>query len=95
MDCFFEKSFLEALESAWAYYESKDPGLGDRFEKAVYEQVQHVKSHPLAAPKIGRYSRKRLVQGFPYGVVYQIRSGAIYFLAIAHAKQRPLYWEEG
>ncbi|WP_407936397.1 hypothetical protein [Limnochorda pilosa] len=37
-------------------------------------------------------TRRVLVRGFPYQVVYHLRPDEIVIVAVAHLKRRPGYW---
>ena len=38
--------------------------------------------------------RKRIVQGFPFSVIYRVWEDHIYLVAVAHHHRRPGYWRE-
>jgi toxin ParE1/3/4 len=77
-----------------AYYASIRPELGVRFEAAVAETVRMVAKHPQqGAPRAGS-TRRRLVKGFPFAVVYRATADDVLIVAIADGRRRPEYWAE-
>ena len=56
-------------------YESVQSGLGFRFLTEVEFAKKRIIRFPLLYEEIGKYSRKCLVQKFPYGLIYQYIEG--------------------
>ena len=59
--------------AAARFYETRAPGLGAHFIR----QVERALSEIVARPKVGRLFagttfRRRLIQRFPFGVVYEL-----------------------
>jgi plasmid stabilization system protein ParE len=83
----------ELLEAA-EWYESGRPGLGAEFVGAVEHAMSAAASMPLAAapwPGSTRF-RRRVMERFPYILIYQVRSNTIEYVAIAHTSREPGYW---
>jgi plasmid stabilization system protein ParE len=83
---------LEFLDAS-AWYEAEVPGLGARFI-AEFERGVHLllDSPRLGAPFGRRLRRFVLNDGFPYSIVYTIRSDVLLVIAVAHSARRPGYW---
>jgi hypothetical protein len=76
------------------FYEARLEGLGLRFLAAVEQTTARIVAHPEAgAPLIGEF-RKRIVQGFPFNIIYRVWEDYIYLVAVAHRHRRPGYWCE-
>jgi plasmid stabilization system protein ParE len=88
---FHEVARLELNEAA-AYYDTEHAGLGEQFLDKVDRAVQHVREYPESCAVIRGRTRKMLVDGFPYSLVYSFVDGRIRLLAIAHQRRRPFYW---
>ena len=84
-------ALLDLDESA-AWYEEKEPGVGEQFHAAVRLTLQKIRRHPQLGTPRRRNSRKWRVAGFPYSVVYREELKSIVVVAIAHAKRREDYW---
>jgi plasmid stabilization system protein ParE len=82
----------EHLETV-AYYESKRSGLG-----AMYlTEFEHILAGICDAPQ--RYPieikpdiQRRRMKKFPFTILFRALSGSIQILAVAHHRQRPIYW---
>ena len=83
--------FAEAVR----WYEERRPGLGVKLFDAVSHVFDLIERRPeIGAPRRGHpVARQLVVRGFPYVVVYRIRSSDVYVVAVAHAKRRPGYWK--
>jgi plasmid stabilization system protein ParE len=82
----------QEFDEAFSHYESKEIGLGIKFQKAINAQIQSIRSHPDAWMLIRPGIRKCLGKRFPYDLIYELRPGKIIVLAVAHQKRRPHYW---
>lgn len=90
----FLKLAEKELDDAFAYYESVQRGLGFRFLSEVELSKNRILSFPLSYEKIGKYSRRCLVQKFPYGLIYQYIGSKeeILIVAVSHLHRKPEYW---
>ena len=86
----------EEFTEAVRWYETRRPGLGAELYDAVNATIDGIERQP----KIGATayedpnSRRMLVAGFPYHVVYRLEHDEIVILAIAHMKRRPGFWKQ-
>ena len=94
MDIEFLKLAQLELDDAFGYYESELQGLGYKFLLEVKNSIKRILSYPKSYQEIGQYSRRCLVQKFPYGIIYQCKkeSSLILIVAIAHLHRKPDYW---
>ena len=81
------------LDDAVAYYDACEAGLGLEFAEGVYSTIGRIVEYPDASPFISMNTRRCLVSRFPYGVVFQVKSGAIRIIAVASLHRRPRYWQ--
>jgi toxin ParE1/3/4 len=82
----------DALE-AFRFYEDRREGLGERFRDHLGLALTRVQNNPEEAPVVYRKLRRKLVQRFPYMVLYQLLPGILYVVAVMHAKQDPVTWK--
>jgi hypothetical protein len=82
------------LDAAVAYYESCRRGLGIDFAEEVYAAIALACTHPQAGPTLSENTRRRLVKRFPFGIIYQTKSDALYVIAVANLRRRPGYWQD-
>ena len=90
----FLKVAEKELDRAFEYYESIQHNLGFRFLSEVEQAQKRIIQFPNSYTKIGKYSRRCLIQKFPYGIIYQhiVEQNEILIIAIAHLHQKPYYW---
>lgn len=82
------------LRQAVGWYEARNPGLGGKFFDSIGTAISRIQERPEVGTAVspdGR-TRRTLVAGFPYQVVYRLARGEIVVVAIAHLKRRPDYW---
>ena len=83
-----EAELLEAI----AYYATIRTDLGVRFEEAVSAAIREAVAHPEHGAPRSRNTRRRLVKGFPFGVLYRENETEVVVVAVAHQRRRPEYW---
>jgi plasmid stabilization system protein ParE len=80
----------ELIESA-LYYEAARAGLGAAFRDAVRAVLDRLLEFPeIGEPRHG--TRRLMVAGFPYDIVYRVTTMDLEVLAVAHHRRRPGYW---
>ena len=84
------------LDGAFEEYELIQKGLGFRFLEEVELSQSRITNFPFSYEKIGSYSRRCLVNKFPYGLIYQYTEGEneVLIVAVAHLHRKPDYWAE-
>jgi plasmid stabilization system protein ParE len=85
---------LEELFQAAEYYESKVDGLGQRFLDEIEVCVADISELPERWPYFVLNTRRRLLDRFPYMIVYLNEADRIYILAVMHQRRRPGYWKK-
>ncbi len=83
-----EEEMLEASD----FYERQANGLGSAFLAEVQRTAQRLAENPHGGRIVRPPIRRRLVQGFPYGILYRIDDHEIVILAVMHLRRRPGYW---
>ena len=84
------------LDEAFEYYESIQDGLGYRFlDELILSKLRIVK-FPNSYARIGEYSRRCLIQKFPYSLIYEFSETKkdILIVAVSHLHRRPDYWAD-
>ena len=93
-EAIFHPEARAEMRQSIEFYEARLEGLGLRFLAAVEQTTERIVAHPEAgAPLTGEF-RKRIIQGFPFNVIYRVWEGHIYLVAVAHHHRRPSYWRE-
>jgi len=75
-------------------YTLRSLDVGDRFERALSYCLRLICDEPETWPLWrGRPGiRSHRVRGFPYRMIYVIRDGRVFIVAVAHGRRRPGYW---
>ena len=76
------------------YYGAAQEGLGVRFEKAVAAAVRRAVANPEHGTATSKRTRRMLVKGFPFGIVYRVTDETVLIVAVADSRRRPEYWAE-
>src|SRR6266852_826037 len=83
---------LDVEESA-AWYEEKEPGVGERFQAAVESTERKLQRRPLLGAPHRRNTHKWRVKRFPHRIIYREEADRIVIVAVAHAKRQEGYWD--
>ncbi|MBW7889306.1 MAG: type II toxin-antitoxin system RelE/ParE family toxin [Bacteroidetes bacterium] len=84
----------EELSETVDYYERQKQGLGISFLAEVERSAEIIQENPLAFPKIYRETRRKILQRFPYSIMYYVLPDKIRILAVVNHKRNPFYWRE-
>ena len=82
-----EAEFAEAV----AFYDEREPGLGQRFAREVREVFREVCEDPERFRRASRLTRKARVFGWPHSVYYAIRAqtGEVVITTVWHGARNP------
>lgn len=83
-----EQEFREAVR----YYEEEAPGVGMSFIAEVHRVISLISQNPRVAPTVGSGMRRKVLEHFPYNILYAVEADSIVIVAVAHQKRRPTYW---
>ncbi len=75
-----------------AYFSAAGTGLGVKFQRAVESAVNMAAANPAGGTPSTSGTRRRLVKGFPFSVVYRVSETEILVVAVVHHRKRPGYW---
>lgn len=92
MRFYFHEYAETEFDRAVKYYEDISYGLGIEFAQEVYATIDRIIQYPDAWSPLSRNTRRCLVNRFPFGVIYQVKSGFVRIIAIADLRRRPEYW---
>lgn len=88
---FLPQARTELLD-AIHYHGSTQEGLGVRFESAIAEVVRRAVSSPEHGAPRSKNTRRMLVKGFPFSVLYRASDHEVLIVAIADSRRKPNYW---
>ena len=74
------------------YYENIRVGLGRRFRIAATAAFKKAVESPLSGKPGVAETRRILVAGFPFAVVYIASESEVVVYAVGHLSRKPEYW---
>jgi toxin ParE1/3/4 len=89
---FIAAARLELLAEV-IHYNEAEPGLGLRFVEAVEEAAARALAFPRSGSPSRANTRRVILKGFPFSLIYRPEPDGIVVFAVAHHKQRPYYWQ--
>ena len=92
MKFYFHEDAEAEFDKAVDFYEDCQRGLGLEFAQEVYATIALIIRFPDAWSPMSKNTRRCLVNRFPFGVIYQVKSEAIHIIAVADLRRRPDYW---
>jgi hypothetical protein len=92
MRFYFHEYAETEFDKAVEYYEDIQPGLGLEFAREVYRTIKRILQFPEAWSPNSKNTRRCLVNRFPFGIIYQLKSGMVRIIAVADLRRRPGYW---
>jgi len=75
------------------WYEAREAGLGQAFIDEVLRALDAVEAEPESFPFLRDPYRRKLLDRFPYAVIYKVTARRVYVRAVAHGRRRPGYWD--
>jgi toxin ParE1/3/4 len=82
-------------DSAFDWYVDRSANAAVRFDEVVQQALLDIARAPQRWPRGSYGTRRFLLRGFPYLLIYQETSAeTIQILAVAHTSRRPGYWKE-
>ena len=82
------------LDEAVRYYDHQLPGLGFRFFQEVTAAIDRIRFMPEAWTRIGERTRRCLLKGFPYALLYIIEPSEILITAVANLHRNPEHYND-
>jgi toxin ParE1/3/4 len=81
------------LLNAVEYYRERSSELARDFYEELNRAIEDLLEFPESSPVIHPIGvRRKVLQRFPYDVLYTVDPDVLYIVAIAHQKRRPDYW---
>ncbi len=92
--CSFRPEASDDVAEAYAWYEARDPGLGEEFLRAVAACLGLVQRHPQLYPVAVDEFRRALLRRFPYEMFYECAGEDLIVYAVFHCAQDPRKWRK-
>lgn len=86
-------------EDAAAFYESREPGLGDRLvaevDEAIALALEYPRSgSPVRGVPIRKDIRALLLRSFPVRIIYVVQHDELAVVGVIPTSRRPGYWRD-
>ena len=92
MNYSFHPHAEKELEEIEAHYDGIRESLGNRFRDEIQTTISRILKFPHGWQPLSRIVRRCRIHGFPYGIVYRVKSDEIRLLAVMHLHRKPNYW---
>ena len=89
----FLKEALDEYNAAVDHYIKKNERVTRRFVAEFESGVEAILEKPLRWRKEGESTRIYRMPNFPYSLIYRAGEEAVIFVAVAHHRRRPGYWQ--
>jgi plasmid stabilization system protein ParE len=80
------------FKEAFDFYESRQPGVGDKLTADFELAVAEILRNPSIGRRLAGGVRRWSLHQFPYALVYQTSPDFILIVAVAHFRRKPYYW---
>lgn len=80
------------LSQAVDHYDEQVSGLGDAFAAEVEHSIRQIATYPNIGTPHLLGTRRVLLEGFPFSIIYEAQEQQIVIVAIAHQRRMPGYW---
>jgi plasmid stabilization system protein ParE len=92
MRIFFRPEARNEILEARAWYESRSPGLGLEFARAVDAALASVVRNPAACTQVEGECRRVTLRRFPYSIIYRAGTDRLLVVSVFHQHRKPGAW---
>lgn len=82
---------LEILDAV-TFYKERAGDIAADFYAEFRKAREEIAAFPEFWKPVGGGYRRKLLERYPYGVIYRIEDGQILIVALAHTSRQPEYW---
>ncbi len=91
-DLWYHPAAERELDEAVEFYEAESVEIADTFFAEVEANVEFICERPLLGSPGVAGTRRKVLQRFPYTLIYRVAESEIQIYAVAHHRRRPGYW---
>ena len=84
----------EDIAEAYAWYQERQPGLGEEFLRCVDARLLSIQRNPEMYALAHESYRRALLRRFPYAVFYEVLEDSITVYSVFHCSQDPEKWRK-
>lgn len=93
MNYHWHPAAIAEFDAALDYYLlNAGPTISRDFASATLRAIELLLEHPLIGTATRQGTRRLVLQGFPFDLVYRLQGGMVTVLALASHNRRPGYW---
>lgn len=92
-DLFVDPDAEQESREAYTWYASKNFAAAVAFENEFRKSINAIVEHPLTYPMFDEPVRRKLMQRFPYGILFTVTDEHIVIVAVMHLHREPGYWQ--
>jgi toxin ParE1/3/4 len=81
------------VDEAYAAYEQRVVGLGERFLEVLQDQVDRIQAKPALYGVVYQDVRAAPLRQFPYVVYYRVETDQIVVIAVQHGRRSSRAWQ--
>ncbi len=82
------------LDEAINYYDHQLPGLGFRLFQEISAAIERIELMPEGWTKISEHTRRCILKGFPYALLYVPKKEEILITAVANLHRNPEHYKD-
>jgi plasmid stabilization system protein ParE len=82
------------VDKALDWYEEQSESAAAGFSVELQEAFLAIRKSPQLYPVYRHGTQRRVLNRYPFSVIYRELLDAIQIVAVAHAKRRPGYWKK-
>jgi plasmid stabilization system protein ParE len=83
----------DELREARDWYDAKNPGLGQRFVRAMGDLLEAIRESPHRYPVVYSDIRQALPRKYPYAVFFRERPDLVEIIGVVHLHRHPDTWK--
>jgi toxin ParE1/3/4 len=83
----------EEINAAFDWCFQRSPRAAEAFLLEMGRALAQILAHPRLYPHYTVNTRRRVLERFPYSVIFQEKDDLLLLVAVAHAKRRFDYWK--
>ena len=87
----FKKRALEEIKDSFLYYEYKQKGLGDKFEKTLNAYLDILEINPLQFRTSYKNFKEVIIQEFPFIIIFYVlkTKKEVIIMSVFHTSKNP------
>lgn len=82
------------IREAMAWYRERSLRTAENFWLRLQDARRSIALFPLAAPLVAARTRRFILTGFPYDLIYSVLADEIVIVAASHHSRNPGYWKD-